>query len=429
MPHTFLRSLHRLQRTVCIASLSWLVVANAIGLLLSALLLYPELNNVLVPFTYGRWVTLHLDFQLYGWCALPLLGILCNWYLPFSKKGYALLQLIFLLWSVVLASAGYQWLHGETSGKLFLEWSGKLRVLFPETLLAIWLLLTLGFFIRSKEHPISKRHVMLFKIKFLLLLLVVPLTFWYATDRDVFPPINPQSSGATGTSLLASTLLIVAILLLIPPTFVRFRVPSIGTYFISFGLLLCHLTSLEFLDHGNIDSRHAEQFWGLASCLLWIPILYWYYSRFAWPKVAAPWLKWFGIWGSVLAVNGVTMFVPEILDRVKFTDMLVAHSHLAMAGMITAFNMVVLILLAPGSRLAQQLNESRSRKVWNIGLLVMLSGLIALGALEVAHPSYLYRSHPLIRAASSFRFVGGCMMLIASAAWWWRAFGPNEEHP
>ena len=428
MPHTFLRSLHRFQSTVCVASLSWLVIANSVGLLLSALLLYPELNNSLAPFTYGRWVTLHLDFQLYGWCALPLLGILCNWYLPISKTGFALLLLIFLLWSVALISGGYLWIHGETSGKLFLEWSGKLRLFFPEMLGVVWFLLAVGFIIRNKTNPVSKRHVTLLKIKFLLLLLVVPFIFWYATDRAVFPPINPESSGSTGTSLLASTLLIVALLLLIPPTFVTFHVPSIRTYIVSIGLLGFHFASLELLSRGNVDNRHASQFWGLASCLLWIPILYWYYTRFSWPKVAVPWLKCFGIWGSLLALNGVTMFVPGILERVKFTDMLVAHSHLAMAGMITSFNMLVLILMAPGSRLTHYLNQPRTRMVWNIGLLIMLSGLLFLGALEVAHPSYLYRSHPLIRAASALRFLGGCSMFLASAIWLCHALRPTAEH-
>jgi cytochrome c oxidase cbb3-type subunit 1 len=28
------------------------------------------------PFTYGRWMPVHLNGQLYGWCSVPLLGLL-----------------------------------------------------------------------------------------------------------------------------------------------------------------------------------------------------------------------------------------------------------------------------------------------------------------------------------------------------------------
>ncbi len=59
----------RLVSTIRRHSLGWLVAANAIGVLLAMLLLQPELNDWLAPLTYGRWVPLHLDWQLYGWCA------------------------------------------------------------------------------------------------------------------------------------------------------------------------------------------------------------------------------------------------------------------------------------------------------------------------------------------------------------------------
>ncbi len=59
--------------------LGWLVAANAVGLWLGVVLLWPAAGDALAPLTYGRWVPLHLNWQLYGWCALPLAGGVLAW--------------------------------------------------------------------------------------------------------------------------------------------------------------------------------------------------------------------------------------------------------------------------------------------------------------------------------------------------------------
>ena len=38
---------------------------------LSLLLLWPGLGDLFAPLTYGRWMPLHMNWQLYGWTALP----------------------------------------------------------------------------------------------------------------------------------------------------------------------------------------------------------------------------------------------------------------------------------------------------------------------------------------------------------------------
>src|SRR3954462_8103478 len=63
-----------LQTWVAAHSLAWLVAANMVGVLLAAMVLWPGINEWIAPLTYGRWIPLHLDWQLYGWCALPLVG-------------------------------------------------------------------------------------------------------------------------------------------------------------------------------------------------------------------------------------------------------------------------------------------------------------------------------------------------------------------
>src|SRR5664279_2218199 len=83
-----------LQNTVCVAdanhprpfaytawySLFWLVLANAVGVLLGILLLLPNLNRVLGTWTYGRWMPVHMNLELYGWASLPLVAFLFKVY-------------------------------------------------------------------------------------------------------------------------------------------------------------------------------------------------------------------------------------------------------------------------------------------------------------------------------------------------------------
>ena len=53
-------------------ALGWLAFGNAVGLYLALLLMEPRLQAGI--WTYGRWVPVHLNAQLYGWTALPLVA-------------------------------------------------------------------------------------------------------------------------------------------------------------------------------------------------------------------------------------------------------------------------------------------------------------------------------------------------------------------
>ena len=61
-------------------ALAWLVVGNSIGVMLAMLLLVPSLNIWLGEWTYGRWIMVHMNLELYGWTSIPLVGFLFNAY-------------------------------------------------------------------------------------------------------------------------------------------------------------------------------------------------------------------------------------------------------------------------------------------------------------------------------------------------------------
>ena len=61
-------------------ALGWLVVGNAMGVMIAILLLLPQLNPWLGEWTYGRWMMVHMNTALYGWCSLPMIALLFRAY-------------------------------------------------------------------------------------------------------------------------------------------------------------------------------------------------------------------------------------------------------------------------------------------------------------------------------------------------------------
>src|ERR1700733_718141 len=206
----------RVMATTAWHSLLWLVIANSVGVLLATMLLFPQVNILFEQWTYGRWMPVHMNLQLYGWCSLPLVGFLFEVY--GVRRGVASRWASPVLWvlSIALGVGAVSWLDGHSSGKLFLDWTGYPRVLFPLALFCLWALLTHSFVAEWKNG--RRVHIAASALKAigLVLLIVIPAIIYIATDPALYPPINPDTGGPTGASQLESTLVIIVILLLLP---------------------------------------------------------------------------------------------------------------------------------------------------------------------------------------------------------------------
>src|SRR5262245_52185370 len=197
---------------ISLHALTWLVVGNAVGLLLAVLLLVPGLGRLFGPATYGRWVPLHLDLQLYGWLSLPLVAALVRGFCPPGAR-MRWLWLACGSWSASLLFGAGSTLTGHSSGKPYLEWMGLARVLFAASLVVLWLVLLAGWLQRAaSERPVAR----VLKSALLAALAGIPPLMYWAAGPAVKPPINPDSGGPTGASLLGSTLGVVAVVLLAP---------------------------------------------------------------------------------------------------------------------------------------------------------------------------------------------------------------------
>src|ERR1700758_2600203 len=100
-------------------SLAWLLIANLTGVWLAMLLLYPAAGRWLGEWSYGRWTPVHLNFQLYGWMALPLVAWAIRIYHADRAAIATWSRTALILWSLALTIGAVSWLNGNSSGKLF----------------------------------------------------------------------------------------------------------------------------------------------------------------------------------------------------------------------------------------------------------------------------------------------------------------------
>ena len=391
-------------------SLAWLVCANGIGLLLATLLLFPGANHWLGEFTYGRWVPLHLNLQLYGWCSLPLVAWLLKTYRADQEPASRWARTTLWLWSASLMIGAASWLTGHSSGKLFLDWVGYPRTLFPLAIYFLWLVL----FWSLRQHWQSEKNRVV-KIIGLIGLLTVPPTLYWAAGANVYPAVNPDTGGPTGASLLDSTLGIVFILLLLPRGLERRQKTGSRINKVVLALYGAELVVYVFMEHHNTSHRLWSQFMGLACLLPWMVVMPAYFQSFDWPRHSRRWMLSFLFWWMLLLASGWFAFLPGMLDHLKFTDGLVAHSHLAMAGFVSSMNLFLLTNFLEDD--AECLNCNWAFYAWQTGLALYIVSMASAGWFEGRNPAFTIIPGSLRNLLYSIRLLGGILIFSASLNW------------
>ena len=393
-------------------SLFWLVFANAIGVLLSVLLLFPALNRLLGEWTYGRWIIVHMNLELYGWSSLPMAGFLFKVYGADCGRLAQWCRPVLWVWSAALGIGAYSWLSGHSSGKLFLDWSGYARIFFPLAMIALWLLLAVSFARTWKNSTLTARGA---KLLGLALLLIVPCVMYIASSPNFYPAINPDTGGPTGASQLESSLMVVAILLMLPFGLTKRKAGRSKVIAIAWTIMVAEFLLCFALGRADISHHHPVQFLSLGSLLIWIPLTPVYYAAFAWHENTRRWRIAFLAWWSALVLTGWILFLPGILDHFKFTDGLVGHSLLAMAGFVSSLLIFVLVqLLGEGGWI---FNQTRSFYGWNIAVLGYVLLMSAAGWREGFDPTFTIVPGTARNMIYILRLVVGVVMLASSLDW------------
>jgi cytochrome c oxidase cbb3-type subunit 1 len=400
-------------------SLLWLTIANGVGVLLAAMLLAPGLDRILGEWSYGRWMPVHLNLQLYGWCSLPLVAFLFEVYGCRRAPAARWASPVLWLWSTALGAGAISWLNGHSSGKLFLDWTGYTRFLFPLAMLCLWALLATSMALHWRAAS-AFAGVRAVKIAGLCFLLAVPFLLYVATNPTLYPPINPDTGGPTGASQLESTLVIIAILLLLPFGIAHRDGSKRSTLNAAWLIFVAECVLCLGLGRADVSHHKPTQWISLGSLLVWLPLMPMYYGQFHWHANTRLWRIAFLAWWCVLVPTGWMLFLPGVLDRFKFTDGLVAHSLLAMAGFVSSLLIFVLVQLLKED--GWIFTRGRSFHLWQVCVAAYVGIMFYAGWKEGANPAFAFVPGTTRNLIYGLRMVLGILLFAASLDWFNDAF-------
>jgi len=389
-------------------ALGWMFFANLVGVWLAVLLLFPPLGKLMGEWTYGRWVPVHLNLHLYGWSSLPLIGALFSVYGVQKTAVGKYARSMVWLWSLALAMGVFSWLTGVSSGKIFLDWRGVSCVLFIAVLAVLWILLAVAWWKTRGKMPFLG----------LLGLLPVPFMLYLATRQDVYPPVNPDTGGPTGASLLGSTLSII-FLLLILPRMCGCEKKSTSTLWarVGWSVFAFQAFLMMVIKTGNSSHHEMEQILSLGTLLLWIPIMPCYFNQWSWREGMTGWRTATLAWLTILILTGWMSFLPGWLDHLKFSNGLVAHSHLAMAGFVTSFLMLLMGHILPEKRVGG-LSATREFFFWQAAVASYVILMWYSGFREGNDAGFIMSGGVGMHTIYALRLLCGLVMLWASSRWW-----------
>jgi cytochrome c oxidase cbb3-type subunit 1 len=153
----------------------------------------------------------------------------------------------------------------------------------------------------------------------------------------------------------------------------------------------------------------------IGAMLFLLPWVWWLprdWAGFEWPDGSAVWRVAMFAWWGLLVVSGLLMYLPGVLDHVKFTQALVAHSHLAMAGFTTSFCALLLVLLT-----GKRIGSGWSVAVWHLATLAMIVTLALMGWREGDGPSWMLAQPAWREWGLAIRSSCGLLMLMVSVVW------------
>ena len=307
------------------------------------------------------------------------------------------------------------WLSGNSSGKLFLDWSGYARVLFPGALLVLWLLLVFALVGSWRESGSASVDAWAAKLAGLVVLLAVPFLIYIASGPNTYPPVNPDTGGPTGASQLESSLAIVAVLLMLPFGIARRKPGKSGIFVAGWIVLIAESILCVALGRADVSHHRPVQFLSLGSLLIWLPLIPSYYAAFEWHPSTRRWRLAFLWWWGALLVTGWVFFLPGVLDHFKFTDGLVGHSFVAMAGFTSSLLIFVMVqLLGEGGWI---FNRSRSFYLWNGSVIAYIVLITMAGWREGFDPTFTIVPGVARNILYTLRLVTGILMLLAALDW------------
>lgn len=394
-------------------SLLWLCAANIIGVGIAALLLLPGLNAFLGEWTYGRWIMVRMNLELYGWTSLPFVALLFRVYGADRGMTAKWCRPVLWVWSAALGGGVISWLCGHSRGMLLLAWGGYARWLFADALQTLWLLLI--FALLAQRSDPEKVTTWAAKLAGLTVLFAAPFAIYIASSPNLFPAVNLDTAGPTDASQLESSLMIVLILLMIPFGVTERKSASRRVIFVGWTLFTAEAILCIAIGHGEVSSQSVVQYLSLCGLVVWIPLVPAYYAAFRWNNNSRRWRLAFLWWWSALLLTCWIFFLPGVFEHFKFTDGLVDHSFVAIAGFTSSVVIFLLIQLMGDD--GGIFNRPRSFYAWHAGVIVYILAVTLAGWREGHEPACTIVPGTARNVLYAVRLISGIFMLLASLDW------------
>lgn len=368
-----------------------LLIAAILSSVLSLQLIDPSIvaNEYL---NFGRLVPLHLDWTLYGWLSFPLIGFLFDLKGKCRPQSSAIKIGLWFWFSTLILSSLYI-LLGHSSGKLFLEFTDLSRYLFTLNLATLSMAYIIESFFIAKQSFVQKYILNTCAV-------LVPIVWFFASSAKVYPPINPNSGGPTGASLMASTLVILPVFILLAEKLDnKITFTDTKNYWI---LLLVHFLIFVFIsDHGSISNDNLGQIVAIASLIIWPFLLIKLFFKNPSSAYLRSWKLSMFVWFGILSISALIMFLPSVLSYAKFTSIIVAHTHLAMAGFLSSFSFLVLGSIIDDDLITRCFPKTFFKK-WHGIQIAHITILLLLGLTELG--SVYYHQYSIIHVLKYSRF-------------------------
>jgi len=179
------------------------------------------------------------------------------------------------------------------------------------------------------------------------------------------------------------------------------------------------------LGRANVSHHNSIQWISLGSLLVWIPLTPAYYNAFLWHPNTRRWRIAFLCWWSILVPTGWMLFLPGVLDHFKFTDGLVGHSLLAMAGFVSSLLIFIMVQLLGND--GWIFNGTWSFYVWQASVFAYVLIMLFAGWREGSDPAFSIVPGVLRNAIYTLRLLFGTLILLASLDWFIDAFSLLKE--
>ena len=140
-----------------------------------------------------------------------------------------------------------------------------------------------------------------------------------------------------------------------------------------------------------------------------------YYAAFEWNLNTRRWRIAFLCWWAILVPTGWCFFLPGVLDHFKFTDGLVGHSLMAMAGFASSLLIFVMVQLLGDD--GWIFTGNWSFWVWHGSVLAYVLLMFFAGWREGSDSAFTAVPGTARNAIYALRLLLGSLMLIASADW------------